>query len=97
MKIVFFFFYFFCLIILSAKIFAQGSKLTPTQLKKLSVEELMNIEVTLVSRSPQKLTEAASAVLVITGEDILNSGAANIADALRLVSNLQVAQGTSYD
>jgi iron complex outermembrane receptor protein len=56
----------------------------------------MDLEVTLVSRSPQKLTEAASAVQVITWEDIHNSGAANIADALRLVTNLQVAQPRSH-
>ena len=73
-------------------IFAQRDTISPNQLKKLSLEELMDLEVMLVSRSPQKLTEAASAVQVITGEDIRNSGAANIAEALRLVSNLQVAQ-----
>jgi iron complex outermembrane receptor protein len=61
-------------------------------LKQLSVEELMNIEVTLVSRSPEKLTEVPSAIQVITGEDIRHSGATNIPEALRLVSNLQVAQ-----
>jgi iron complex outermembrane recepter protein len=66
--------------------------LKPSELKKLSIEELMNLEVTLVSRSPEKLIQAASAVQVITGEDIRNSGATNIAEALRLVPNLQVAQ-----
>lgn len=62
------------------------------ELKKYSINELMNIEVTVVSRTPQKLADAASAVQVITGEAIRNSGAANIAEALRLVTNLQVAQ-----
>lgn len=61
-------------------------------LKELSIEELMNIEVTLVSRSPVKLTDVPSAIQVITREDILRSGATNLPDALRLVSNLQVAQ-----
>lgn len=61
-------------------------------LKKLSIEELMNIEVTLVSRAPLKLTESASAIQVITRHDILRSGATSIPEALRLVSNLQVAQ-----
>src|SRR5690606_33845614 len=32
------------------------------QLKKLSIEDLMTIEVTSVSKSPQKLTEVASAI-----------------------------------
>jgi iron complex outermembrane recepter protein len=65
---------------------------TPGTLKKMTLEELMEIEITLVSRKPEKLTEAASAVQVITREDIRRSGAATLADALRLASNLQVAQ-----
>ncbi|MEI6948075.1 TonB-dependent receptor plug domain-containing protein [Paraflavisolibacter sp. H34] len=71
---------------------AQEEKLSPEALKKLSVEELMDVEVTLVSRSPQKLTEAASAIQVITGDDIRRSGATSLPEALRLVSNLQAAQ-----
>ncbi|RYY00705.1 MAG: TonB-dependent receptor, partial [Gammaproteobacteria bacterium] len=66
--------------------------LDPGKLKKLSVDELMNIEVTLVSRTPEKLTEAASAIQVITGEEIRRSGATNIPEALRLMPNLQVSQ-----
>src|ERR1043165_2575368 len=72
---------------------AQDAKpLTVQKLKSLTIEDLMNLEVTLVSRSPQKLSEAASAVQVITGDDIRNSGATTVPEALRLVSNLQVAQ-----
>ncbi|MGB8194008.1 MAG: TonB-dependent receptor, partial [Chitinophagaceae bacterium] len=66
--------------------------LSPRQIKKLSVEELMNIEVTLVSRMPEKLSEAASAIQVITYEDIRRSGATNVPEALRLAPNLQVSQ-----
>ncbi|MGI8635199.1 MAG: TonB-dependent receptor plug domain-containing protein, partial [Segetibacter sp.] len=83
---------FFSLTFSETGLYAQDEKITASELKKLSVEELMNLEVTLVSRTPQKLTEAASAVQVITGEDIRKSGATNIPEALRLVSNLQVAQ-----
>ncbi|HTE24308.1 TonB-dependent receptor plug domain-containing protein [Flavitalea sp.] len=61
----------------------------------LSVEELLEIEVSLVSRSPQKLASAPSSVQVISGDDIRHSGASNLAEALRLVSNLQVAQQRS--
>src|SRR2546428_4625046 len=65
----------------------------PTELKKLSLEELMNLElVTTVSKRPEKLTEAASAIQVITQEEIRRSGATSIPEALRLASNLQVAQ-----
>lgn len=68
-----------------------------SQLKKLSLEELMDIEVSLVSKTPQKLTEVPSAIQVITSEDIRRSGATQIAEALRLASNLMVAQTNSHD
>ncbi len=55
----------------------------------------MDIEVTSVSKRPEKLTEVASAIQVITQNDIRNSGAKTIAEALRLAPNLQVAQVNS--
>lgn len=67
------------------------------QLKKLSLEELMNIEVSLVSKTPQKLSDVPSAIQVITGEDIRRSGATQLTEALRLASNLMVAQTNSHD
>jgi iron complex outermembrane receptor protein len=78
----------------------QGQENPPPaiDLKKLSMEELMNveIEVTSVSRHPEKLTEVASAIQVITREDIRRSAATNLPEALRLFPNLQVAQLNSY-
>src|SRR6266446_4259547 len=64
---------------------------TPS-LKTLSVEDLMNVEVTSVSKRPERLFETASAIQVITREDIRRSGAESIPEALRLASNLEVAQ-----
>jgi iron complex outermembrane recepter protein len=61
-------------------------------LKTLSVEELMNLEVTSVSRRPEKIFKTASAVQVITSEDIRRSGATTLPEVLRLASNLHVAQ-----
>ena len=69
--------------------------LSPGTLKKLSLKELMNIEVMSVSKHPEKLDNAASAIQVITQEDIRNSGAKTLPEALRLASNLQVAQVNS--
>ncbi|HYG38368.1 MAG TPA: TonB-dependent receptor [Cytophagales bacterium] len=60
------------------------------------MEELMNIEVTSVSKRPEKLTEVASAIQIITQEDIRRSGATSLPEALRLAPNLQVAQLNSY-
>jgi iron complex outermembrane recepter protein len=65
---------------------------TPAELKKMSLEELMDINVTLVSKHSERLTEAASSVQVITQDDIRRFGALTLPEALRLATNLQVAQ-----
>jgi iron complex outermembrane recepter protein len=64
-------------------------------LKKLSIEELMNVEVTTVSRSVERLSEAAAAIAVVTNEDIRRSGATRLPEALRGVPGLHVAQRNS--
>jgi iron complex outermembrane recepter protein len=65
------------------------------ELKKLSVEELMGLEVTSVSRNEERLAAAAAAVTIVTGEDIRRSGATTVPEALRLVPGLHVARQTS--
>jgi iron complex outermembrane recepter protein len=65
---------------------------SPTSLKKLSIDELMSIEVTSVSKTAEPLSEAAAAIYVITHEDVRRSGATTIPELLRLAPNLQVAQ-----
>src|SRR5262245_33815562 len=66
--------------------------LSTADLKRLSLEELMNQQVSIVSRREEKLSESPSAVQVVTSEDIHRSGATSIHEALRLAPNLQVAQ-----
>jgi iron complex outermembrane recepter protein len=68
------------------------SEQTAAALKNLSLEELANIQVTSVSKRPEKLAETASAIQVITREDIHRSGATRLPEALRLASNLEVDQ-----
>lgn len=58
----------------------------------LSLEELMNIEITSVAKKSQRLGDAAAAVSVITREDIRRSGASNIPELLRLAPGVQVAR-----
>src|SRR6266498_5025593 len=83
---------FLCLV-LTSPIFAQtNTDQSPTQLKKLSLEQLMDVEVTTVSKRPEKLTEAASAIQVISQEEIRRSGVTSLPEALRLAPNLEVAQ-----
>src|ERR1700735_5433627 len=65
--------------------------------KKMSLEELMNQEVTSVSKQPGTYSQAPAAIDVITGDDINRSGASSIPQALRLADNLDVAQINSHD
>ena len=76
---------------------ADNGASTIGELKQLNVEDLMNVQVTSVARHPEKLIAAASAIQVITQEDIRRSGATSIPEALRLADNLQVAQKNSHD
>ena len=69
---------------------AQGTG--APELRRLSLEELGNIEVTTVSRSPDTLAHAPAAVFVITQEDIRRSGATSIPEALRLAPGMQVTR-----
>lgn len=61
-------------------------------LTELSLEELMNIEVTLSSRKAEKIGESASAVFVVTNQDLKRSGLTSIPEALRLVPGFHVAR-----
>ena len=56
----------------------------------------MDVEVTSVTKSPEKLLDAASAIQVVTNDDILRSGATSIPEALQLADNLDVAQKGSH-
>jgi iron complex outermembrane receptor protein len=75
-----------------------GSPLSAADLDRLPLEDLAKIEISSVSKTAQPLSDAPAAIFVITHEDIMRSGAASLADMLRLAPNLQVAQvtGNSY-
>jgi len=61
-------------------------------LGSMSLEDLMNIHVTSVSKEDQKMSQVAAAIFVIGQEEIRRSGASNIPDLLRMVPGLDVAQ-----
>ena len=52
----------------------------------------MNIKVTSVSKTDQKMSQVAAAIFVISGEDIRRSDATNIPDLLRMVPGMDVSQ-----
>ena len=71
---------------------AQDALTNPSQLKRLSLEELTNIEITSAARRPEPLADTPAAVTVLTAEDIHRSGFTSVAAALRLVPGLNVAR-----
>jgi iron complex outermembrane recepter protein len=61
-------------------------------LKNLSLEQLGNVEVSTVSKSPEQVWDTPAAIYVITQEDIRRSGVATIPAALRLAPGVEVAR-----
>jgi iron complex outermembrane receptor protein len=61
-------------------------------LKKLSVEELLTLDVTSVTKTAEPLSAAPAAIYVITHDDAVRSGATSLPEVLRLAPNLQVVQ-----
>ena len=78
-----------CAVLMAIPTWPQGSY---TDLANESLEDLLNIQVTSVSKRGQNTSQVAAAVFVITQEDIRRSGATNIPDLLRMVPGLDVAQ-----
>ena len=71
---------------------AAWSQEAAFDLADLSLEELMEVEVTSVSRKVEKRSQAAAAVAVITRDDLRRTGVTSIPEALRLVPGVQVAR-----
>ena len=63
-------------------------------LKDLSLEDLMNVEVTVTSaaRHEEPLSKTPAAIFVLTADDIHRSGATSIPELLRLVPGVNVAR-----
>src|SRR5688500_10649732 len=82
-----------CTTAVAAQTSSTGSSVL--DLKKFTLEELMNVEVTSVSRTEERLSSAPAALTVITGDDIRRSGATTVPDALQGVPGLHVAKARS--
>lgn len=61
-------------------------------LLSLSIEELLQLEITSAAKKPQTISNTAAAIFVITQEDIRRCGATSIPEALRLAPGLNVAR-----
>jgi outer membrane cobalamin receptor len=70
----------------------RSSQETPGQLKKLSLAQLGDLEVTSVSKDPRQVQKTPAAIFVITQEDIRRSAATSIPEALRSAPGVEVAR-----
>ena len=84
-----------CLLALTTTVWAQKPA---SDLTAKSIEDLMDIEVTSVSKKEEKLFQTAAAVYVITQEEIRRSGLTSIPELLRLAPGVEVARidGTKW-
>jgi iron complex outermembrane recepter protein len=84
-----------CLLLVVATAgFSAGSEIGSDEgaMLDLSLEALLDIEVTSVSKRAQSLSDAPAAIFVISSEDMEEQGVTNIADALRMVPGLHVGR-----
>ncbi|HWF10207.1 MAG TPA: TonB-dependent receptor [Bryobacteraceae bacterium] len=70
----------------------QSAPATPDEFKRLSVEELSQIDVTSPSKEPRQAFQTPVAIYVITSDEIRRSGATSIPEALRLAPGVEVAR-----
>ena len=84
------------LAILTFPAFAKGREINP-ELLRMELEELLNLEVTSAAKHPQKLSEVAAAVFVISEESLRHSFTDFIPELLRDVPGVHVARTTASD
>jgi iron complex outermembrane recepter protein len=77
---------------LTVDIAPPGVQPDPQDLKAMSIEELMQIDVTLATRQPEPARAVAAAIDVVTGEEIRRSGVTTVADAIALADGVHVAR-----
>ena len=70
----------------------ESAQAQARDLKRLSLEELSQIDVTSVSRRTERLSNVAAAVSVVRRDDIIRSGATTLAEAMRLGDGIDVAR-----
>lgn len=86
-----------CIGLLLCLVAASGQQTKSVEgVADLSIEEILNVPVTSVSRKAQRVATAPAAVYVITQEDIRRSGAQTVPDLLRIVPGLTVARINAY-
>jgi iron complex outermembrane recepter protein len=79
-------------LILTPNVLPRLAHAANADLTEMSLEDLMNTEVTSVSKKAQSKNGAAAAITVITAEDLRRGGFTSVPEALRVVPGMQVAR-----
>lgn len=82
---------------LTAGTISNETETVISRYKKMTLDELLDEPVVLVSKFPEQMFDAAADVQIITSEEIRRSGATTLPEALRQASNLQMAQFNAHD
>ena len=67
------------------------------ELLNMNLEDLMEMKVSIATKSEKSLSTTAAPVFVISADDIRRSGSANIPEALRMAPGVQVTQVNPHD
>jgi len=83
------------LFIFSFFLYAQEKEEEKIDTSEISLEELLNTEVTVAGRRAQKISEAPAIISVLTSEDLKLMGATNLYEALSYIPGVNLTE-TSY-
>lgn len=75
---------------------AAAARSSVREMASLSLESLLDLSVTGASRQPQRMSQAAASVSVVTGDELRALGYRTIAEALRSLRGLSFAYDRSY-
>ncbi len=70
----------------------EPDELDSRDLTELSLEELLEVEVSVTSRHGEKVSDIPAAVYVLTGDEIRRAGFTSVQEAMRMVPGFHVAQ-----
>jgi iron complex outermembrane receptor protein len=82
----------FVALVLSSPPASAQTQTAQSPWKQLSIEELLDIDVTTAARRPDSIRRAAAAVQVLTGEDLHRAGIRYLSEALRLADAFYVGR-----
>jgi outer membrane receptor for ferrienterochelin and colicin len=77
--------------------YAQEGQISVDSLYSLSLEELMNIDITVASKKAEKIADAPGVISVLTREDIERFGGISLKDLLERVPSLTTLSGSFTD